>query len=82
MRDTEKLWADFLVFCGTRDPDDWLALDFVQFITADLAEPMRARRAEQDLSLLQVMLTWRKKRARRAPNASQRPPALRLRQTG
>jgi len=82
MRDTERLWADFLGFCGTRDPDDWLALDFVQFATADLNEPMRTRRAEQDLQLLQVMLTWRRKRARRTPGATLRPPGLRLRQTG
>jgi len=82
MRDTENLWVDFLGFCGTRDPDDWLALDFVQFVTADLTEPMRARRAEQDLQLLQVMLTWRRRRARRMPAAAFKTPALRLRQTG
>jgi len=82
MRDTEKLWADFLGFCGAREPDDWLALDFVQFATSDLTEPMRARRADQDLQLLQVMLTWRRKRARRSPDAPLKTPGMHLRQTG
>ena len=77
MSTTEQLWRDFLVFCAGKAPDDWLALDFVQFSTAELPEPLRRKRAESDLQVLQVLLTWR---ARRAPR-SERPDALRLTQT-
>ena len=82
MNTTDELWRAFLSFCAGRTPDDWLALDFVQFATADLSEPLRRQRAEADLQVLQVLLTWRAKRSSRAEKTLQPTLSLRLRRTG
>lgn len=82
MNSTDQLWRDFLAFCAGRAPDDWLALDFVQFTSADLPEPLRRQRAEADLQVLQVLLTWRARRATRSEKNSQLALSTRLRRTG
>ena len=82
MTATDRLWRDFLEFCAGRSPDDWLALDFVQFISADLPEPQRRQRAEADLQVLQVLLTWRAKRSTRVEKNLQPALSVRLRRTG
>lgn len=82
MNTTDELWRDFLAFCAGRTPDDWLALDFVQFATADLSEPVRRQRAEADLHVLQVLLTWRAKRSSHPEKRLQQRLSVRLRRTG
>jgi hypothetical protein len=82
MNSTDQLWRSFLAFCAGRTPDDWLALDFVQFSSADLPEPARRQRAEADLQVLQVLLTWRAKRSARPEKASHTSLSARLRRTG
>ena len=82
MRSAERLWNEFLKFCRDQPPDEWLALDFVQFETADLREPMRGRRAAEDLHVLQVLLTWKEKRSRHNETHARCVLSLRLRQTG
>jgi len=82
MNTTDQLWRDFLAFCAGRPPDDWLALDFVQFTSADFPEPQRRQRAEADLQVLQVLLTWRAKRSARGEKNPQPALSVRLRRTG
>ena len=82
MNTTDDLWRAFLAFCAGRPPDDWLALDFVQFTTADLSEPLRRQRAEADLQVLQVLLTWRAKRSLRPEKTLHPSLSVRLRRTG
>jgi len=59
MQNAERLWREFLTFCGRREPTDWLAVDFVIQRDGPARPASRAWHSQRDLHLLQVLLTWR-----------------------
>jgi hypothetical protein len=54
--DPEKLWLEFLQFCGERKPDYPLALEFVCKSTEHLDEAIRRTRVESVAAFLQTRL--------------------------
>ena len=58
----DDLWRDFLAFCGTRAPDEALAGQFAQVVTAEMEEPVRALRAASVRIVLQTRLAGSQRR--------------------
>jgi hypothetical protein len=59
----DDLWRDFLKFCGARTPDDLLAQQFAQVVTAEMDESVRSLRAASVLVVLRTRLAGPLRRA-------------------
>lgn len=59
MQSAQSLWHEFLSFCAGREPDDWLAVDFVLERNRTLNRAYASQYSQRDLQTLQLLLTWR-----------------------
>ena len=59
------LWRDFLAFCAPRMPDETLAQQFANVITAEMDESVRSLRAASVLIVLHTRLVGPSRRAMR-----------------
>jgi len=61
----DDLWRDFVIFCGERMPDDFLARQFAHVVTSDMHEPVRSLRASSVQIILQTRMAGPRTRVQR-----------------